>query len=93
MLPTVVIVVDDSLAVFHYRLLFALKQPLQLTYISDNLAATTVFLFCFVFLIFFCLIMSAYCVYVLKVASIDGLMPFSGSLHCTTVTVNLCFVM
>ena len=33
----------------------------------------------------------AYCVYVLKVASIDGLMIFLVALHCTVFVVNLLF--
>jgi len=35
--------------------------------------------------------MLAYCVYVLKVASIDGLMPFLVAYHCITFIVNLLF--
>jgi len=35
--------------------------------------------------------MLTYCVYVLKVASIDGLMPFLVACHCTIFTVNLLF--
>ena len=33
--------------------------------------------------------MSAYCVYVLKMASTDGLMPFLVACHCTIFIVNL----
>ena len=36
--------------------------------------------------------MSTYCVYVLKVASIDGLMPFLAACDCTIFIVNLLFV-
>ena len=36
--------------------------------------------------------MLAYCVYVLKVASIDGPMPFLVACHCTVLIVNLLFV-
>ena len=35
--------------------------------------------------------MSAYCVYVLKVASIDGLMHFLVACHCTIFFVNRLF--
>ena len=35
--------------------------------------------------------MLAYCVYVLKVASIDELMPFLVACHCTIFIVNLLF--
>ena len=36
--------------------------------------------------------MLAYCVYVLKVASIDGPMPFLVACRCIIFTVNLSFV-
>ena len=35
--------------------------------------------------------MIAYCVDVLKVASIDGIMPFLVACHCTIFIVNLLF--
>ena len=37
--------------------------------------------------------MLAYCVYVLKVTSIDGLMPFLVACHCTIFILIFCFVM
>jgi len=37
--------------------------------------------------------MLAYCVYVLKVASTEGLMPFLVACHCTILLLIFCFVM
>ena len=58
--------------------------------IVQNNCSLIVIVFCFVFSHVF-LSYDACCVYVLKVASIGGLMPFLVACHCTIFIVNLLF--